>query len=58
MGSRSEALAKKFEARADEALATLQRLNLGLLAHLDEHYGSIRRAGGHPAGQISGGAGR
>lgn len=27
MGSKSEALAKQFEAKADEALATLQRLN-------------------------------
>ena len=53
MGSKSEALAKQFEAKADEALATLQRLNetewklVTEAENADEHYDSIRRTVGH-----------
>jgi hypothetical protein len=63
MGARSEALARQFETRAEEAIAALQRLSdadwkkataaekwsVGVTAHhLDEHFASIRQAVGHP----------
>jgi hypothetical protein len=54
VGAKGEALAKQLEAKAKDAVATLGKLTdaaeqlvqRGLIMHIDEHFGSIRKTVG------------